>query len=73
MICGTCDDQTSATTCAAGMTCENYTATNAACARYCCTNADCGSGTCTMMVPTADGGTTSLFGPVATALGLCTP
>jgi hypothetical protein len=55
--------------CAVGTTCFTLdsTGTEAVCAQYCCTDADCGAGKCSI---TLQG--TTLFGPLAPNLGVCT-
>jgi hypothetical protein len=72
-VCQTCDNSSAnGPFCGPGTTCLNSSATATVCAHYCCTDADCGSGTCTTMVQGTDGGPTSLFGPIADSLGVCT-
>jgi hypothetical protein len=55
--------------CAVGTTCFNLDSmgNEAVCAQYCCTNADCGAGKCSTTLQS-----TSLFGPLAPNLGVCT-
>jgi hypothetical protein len=65
-LCGACSVNGGAS-CGGGLSCANVSPTWLACARFCCSDADCGAGRCL----TTDGQGRSLFGTVASGLGLC--
>jgi hypothetical protein len=64
-----CDSCTTQDLCGVGTTCVALTSagTTAVCAQYCCTDADCGAGKCSTTLQGS-----SLFGPLAPNLGVCT-
>jgi hypothetical protein len=65
-LCAACS-VTGGASCGGGLSCANVSPTWLACARFCCSDADCGAGRCL----TTDGQGRSLFGTVASGLGLC--